>query len=325
MKLKTDRRSVLKAGLGGLITVPVIGGLAGCSKEAEIVNLGKETLGERITVISGAPGNVVALNTGDGTLLVDSGSEALGASVKASLEGSLVHTLINTHYHRDQTGGNAIFGEDGATIHSHTITKQWLSAKIYDRVADIGIEPDVSNNEPSGELWIPPIPEVGRPTEVFRVKKELSAGNESIEMGYLLEAHTRGDIYVFFRDSNVLAVGDVVSPVRDPEVDWYTGAWLGGRVDAMDDLLELANDDTLVVPAYGPVMSKAEMQAERDLMMVLYERCTFMTTKGHNAQDMMESGLLDEIERKFENPYKFFYDVARSNWAHYTNFGGATV
>ena len=41
----------------------------------------------------------------------------------------------------------------------------------------------------------------------------MKAGAESIEYGYLLEAHTRGDIYVFFRDSNVLAVGDVASPV----------------------------------------------------------------------------------------------------------------
>ena len=39
-------------------------------------------------------------------------------------------------------------------------------------------------------------------------------------------AHTRGDIYVFFRDSNVLAVGDVASPLRDPALDYFTGAWI---------------------------------------------------------------------------------------------------
>ena len=64
--------------------------------------------------------------------------------------------------------------------------------------------------------------------------------NERIDYGYLIEAHTSGDIYVFFRDSNVLAVGDVAAPVRDPELDFLTGAWIGGRVDAMDRLLALA-------------------------------------------------------------------------------------
>jgi glyoxylase-like metal-dependent hydrolase (beta-lactamase superfamily II) len=53
-------------------------------------------------------------------------------------------------------------------------------------------------------------------------------GGEQIDYGYLLVAHTAGDIYVYFKDSNVLAVGDVASPVNDPELDWITGAWIGG-------------------------------------------------------------------------------------------------
>ena len=67
------------------------------------------------------------------------------------------------------------------------------------------------------------------------------AGGERIEYGYLLEAHTSGDIYVYFRDSNVLAVGDAVSPVRDPELDWFGGGWLGGRADSLARLLELGD------------------------------------------------------------------------------------
>src|SRR5690606_20446807 len=137
---------------------------------------------------------------------------------------------------------------------------------------------------------------------------EMTVGAETIEYGYLLEAHTRGDIYVYFRDSNVLAVGDVASPLRDPSLDWYAGGWLGGRVDAMDDLLELANDETRIVPAYGPVMMRAELQAERDMMLHLYDRTTLLTTKGHSARDMLDAGVMEEIGRKFEDPYRFLYD-----------------
>ena len=89
----------------------------------------------------------------------------------------------------------------------------------------------------------------------------MNIGGEQIDYGYLLLAHTSGDIYVHFKNSNVLAVGDVASPVRDPAFDYFTGAWIGGRVDAMDLLLKLSDEQTRFVPAYGPVMTRAEFKA----------------------------------------------------------------
>ncbi len=78
------------------------------------------------------------------------------------------------------------------------------------------------------DRWVKAPPKEAVPKVVFRGKGETKAGHETIEHGYLLEAHTRGDAYVFFRDSNVLAVGDVVSPLRDPALDWYCRC-LAGR------------------------------------------------------------------------------------------------
>ena len=302
-----DRRTLLKAGLG-LACSPLLGGLAGCTGPA--AKLPVEVLGERMRLITGAPGNVLALTAGDGVLLVDSGSAELARSVQATLDGARVDTLFNTHYHADQTGGNVLFGEAGAVIHAHVITRQWLSSDHY---------------LPESDSWSPALAQAGRPVETFREKGETTQGDESIEFGYLLEAHTRGDIYVYFRDSNVLAAGDVASPLRDPALDWFAGGSLGGRVDAMDDLLAVANDETRIVPAYGPVMTRAQLQAERDMMLHLYERTTALTNQGRSAQDMLEAGVLDEVERKFEDPYRFLYDVAKGHWAHYTNFGGNIV
>lgn len=302
-----NRRSVLKAGLGGLVSMPLLGPLAGCAPAA--APLPFETLGDRIRLISGAPGNVLALSSNAGIVLVDSGSADLSRSVQASLDAR-VQLLFNTHYHTDQTGGNALFGAEGASIHAHEITRQWLSTDYY---------------LPAEDRWMPALPEKARPTATFRQTAEVLVDAERIEVGYLLEAHTRGDSYVFFRDSNVLAVGDVASPLRDPALDWYAGGWLGGRVDAMDDLLALADAQTRIVPAYGAVMTRDQLQAERDMMLHLYERTTDLTDKGNSAQDMLDAGLMDEIERRFEDPYRFLYDVAKGHWAHYTNFGGNIV
>jgi glyoxylase-like metal-dependent hydrolase (beta-lactamase superfamily II) len=310
----TDRRRFLQTGLGGLAglaSVPLLGGLAGCQTvPSRTTAPTSEKLADRVTLITGAPGNVIALSSSDGVVLVDSGAADAARAVKASLAGAKVRTLFNTHYHADQTGGNALFGAAGAEIHAHLITRQWLATDYY---------------LPAEDRWVKALPKVAWPTKTFREKGEMKAGAERIEYGYLLEAHTRGDIYVFFRDSNVLAVGDVASPLRDPALDWFAGGWLGGRVDAMDDLLALANDQTKIVPAYGPVMTRTQLQAERDMMLHLYDRTTDLTDHGRSAQDMLEAGVLKEVNREFKDPYRFLYDVSKGLWAHYTNFGGNVV
>lgn len=324
--MTTDRRNFLQAslrGLAGWAAVPLLGGVlegcqqvpsreppAGGSTVARKGALPTEKLTDRLTLITGAPGNLVALSSGDGVVLVDSGSSELAHAVRASLGGERVKTLFNTHYHTEQTGGNVLFGKAGAEIHAHLITRQWLATDYY---------------VPADDRWVKALPKIALPTKTFREKGEMRVGTETIEYGYLLEAHTRGDIYVFFRDSNVLAVGDVASPLRDPALDWYAGGWLGGRVDAMDDLIKLANDQTRIVPAYGPVMTRAQLQAETGMMHHLYDKTTEMTDHGRSAKDMLDAGVLNEVQRKFDDPYRFLYDVAKSNWAHYTNFGGNIV
>jgi glyoxylase-like metal-dependent hydrolase (beta-lactamase superfamily II) len=311
----SDRRSFLRAGLA-VGCAPLLAGLAGCRQLSARQPTGRTTaptteqLTGRIKLISGVPGNVVALTGDDGVLLVDSGAADSARAVQASLGDARVRILFNTHYHADQTGGNALFGKEGATIHAHVITRQWLSTDYY---------------VPAQDRWVKALPQVARPTVTFREQGHMTAGVEHVEYGYLLEAHTRGDIYVFFRDSNILAVGDVASPLRDPVLDWYAGGWLGGRVDAMDVLVALANEETRIVPAYGPVMTRVQLQAERDMMRHLYDRTTELTDHGRSAQDMLEAGVLKEVRREFQDPYRFLYDVSKGLWAHYTNFGGNIV
>jgi cyclase len=324
----TDRRGFLQtslSGLAGLASVPLLGGLGGCQQTPTRPGLAERTaersaplpiqkLTDRVSVVSGAPGNVVALSSSDAILLVDSGSAALAGGVRASFAAAKVSTLINTHYHDEQTGGNALFGAAGATIHAHEITREWLATDYY---------------VPAEDHWVKALPKVALPTATFRQQSEMKAGVESIECGYLLEAHTRGDIYVFFRDSNVLAVGCVSSPERDPSLDWYAGGWIGGRADALDALVKLANDETKIVPAYGPVITRTQLTAERDMFAYLYKRTTDLTDHGRDAKDMLDEGVMNEVAQKFnrtfKDPAKFLYDVSKGNWAHYTNFGGNIV
>jgi len=308
------RRTFL-AGATGVLAAPLFGAVGGCQSLASrpapaTPSLTSESLSARVRVIGGVPGNVIALTTAEGLLLVDAGAAESSAALRASLGRERVRLLFDTHYHADQTGGNAIFGAAGAVIHAHDITREWLETDYY---------------VPAENRWVKALPSMALPTVTFRTTGATTFVDEHVEYGYLLEAHTRGDIFVHLRDADVLCVGDVASPQRDPAFDWYAGGWLGARVDALDLLLKRAGEGTRIVPAYGPVMTRAQLQAERDLMLKLFERTGNLLMEGNSAQDMLAAGVLNDLGRRFDDPQKLLYDISKGLWAHYTNFGGRSV
>src|SRR5687768_6779872 len=144
------------------------------------------------------------------------------------------------------------------------------------------------------DFWIPEEnryqkarPKTALPTQTFFNNESMKVGTEQVDCGYLVTAHTGGDAYVYFKDSNVLVVGDVVSPVKDPELDWITGAWIGGRVSAMDLLLKISNERTQFIPGTGPVMTQAEFKAEREMMEIVRQRLFKQTRAGDGPKDML--------------------------------------
>lgn len=249
-----------------------------------------------VSVLDVDGANVLVCQTAEGLILVDSGSTRNVADVPK------VHTLFNTHYHLDQTGNNEKVAATGARIIAQERTRQWMSTDHW--------VPDQDRYEKAR-------PAAARPTDVFLTSGSTKIGNERIDYGHLPLAHTSGDMYVFFKSANVLAAGDVASPVRDPDLDWFTGAWIGGRVDAMDTLLALANDQTKIIPAYGPVMTKAELKAERDLMEEVRARLFKQVREGDGPKDMLEAGVLKGLPRTWKDPEKFLYAAAKGLWGHH--------
>ena len=301
-----DRRQVLKGAMKGAMTgaltlwaSPLLRAAPQASAAA-----GVKKVTDRVSVID-AGTNVVVLSGGDGLLIVDTGAPKSGDKLTAALKGiaanAKVATVFNTHYHVDQTSNNELFSMAGAKIIAHARTQQWMA----------------------NEYWIPeelryekPRPKGAWPTQTFFNKESMKAGSEQIDYGYLLDAHTGGDAYVYFKDSNVLAVGDVASPVNDPELDWITGAWIGARVTAMDLLLGISNEKTKIVPGSGPVMTRAEFKAEREMMEIVRQRLFKQTRAGDGPKDMLEAGVLNGLTRTWKDPYKFLYSAAKGTWGN---------
>ena len=261
-------------------------------------------LSDKLAVMDAGGANVVAFNSGDGLVLVDSGAP------KSFAAPSKVQTLFNTHYHADQTGNNEMMAAQGAKIIAHERTRQWMATDYW---------------VPAEDRYEKARPKAALPTEVFETRGSLKAGGEQIDYGYLPLAHTNGDIYVYFTTSNVLAVGDAASPLRDPALDYFTGAWIGGRVDSMDLILKIANAQTRIVPAYGPVMTRAEFKAERDIMDEIRSRMFKLVREGDGPQDMLDEGVLKGVARTWKDPYTFVYDAAKGLWAHHDKLDANVV
>ena len=157
-------------------------------------------LTDDLTLISGAGGNVTVFHSPEGVVLVDGGSPEHSArllkTVKKLSRAPRIHTLFNTHWHWDQTGSNAALGASGTRIIAHENTRLWLGTDVESKWEKRMYER---------------LPPKALPNQTFYTTGSLIFGDEHIEYGHAPQAHTDGDIYVFFRKANVLVAGDVVS------------------------------------------------------------------------------------------------------------------
>ncbi len=251
-------------------------------------------LSDRMIALLGPGANVVAADSGDGVVMVDGGhSSWSGAALSAvgdRFAARPVTALLNTHWHREQTGSNEAVGTRGAQIIAHENTKLWLGTEVWVRWSD--------------EKYAP-LPKVAQPTETFYESRSFHLGNRDLDCAYLPKAHTDGDISVFFPDENVLVTGGLVSNDGWPIIDWWTGGWTGGMLDGFDQLLEIANDRTRIVPASGPVMTWDDLYAQQQMYLVVFDRVQTMLRKAFGTDEVLAAKPTAEYDQRFGDPQQF--------------------
>ena len=249
--------------------------------------------------------NVVAQATGGGVLLIDgcsaNGSAALMKAVAGLPNGGPVHTLINTHWHPEQTGSNEVIGKAGKTIIAQENTRLWLNADV---------------TWPWNGQRFKRLPKIAQPNKTFYDAGQLDSG---LRYGYIPDcAHTDGDLYVYFPKQNVLAVGDVVSNDGWPVVDWTTGGWIGGIVGGLQRVLSLVNDQTRIVPGRGSVMTLADLKVQFDMYQAVYDRLSKLLNSGRGPTEAVEARPTKEFDAKMGNPDEFVRRAFESLWAYVT-------
>jgi len=273
--------------------------------------LGATRLSDNLTLITGAGGNVVVVNGADGLAMVNGGrlahSAALVKMVAAQAPGKRITTLFNTDWHPDHSGSNEALGKTGATIIAHENTKQYMGAELV-------VE---WQNQTYKPLSAP-----GLPNHTFYTSEKMTFGPERIEYGHLGQAHTDGDIFVFFPDANVLVAGDVLTVGTYPIADYTTGGWLGGLMNATKTLAERSNAETRVVPGVGPVQSRADLQAQLEMLTAMRDRIPKLMRQGRGRDEILASDVTREFDARWGDPKLFLSTTLRGLMLHVRELGG---
>lgn len=254
-----------------------------------------------LVLFQGAGCNVVALPGPDGALMIDGGlaanSRALLKAVTAATGTRRVSTLINTHWHPEQTGSNEVVGRDGGLIISHQVTRLYEGRKATSSCY---------------EGTYGPLPVKARATRTTRDTGSLQFAGQHIDYGYLPAAHTDGDLYVHFPELNILVAGGPVAGERWPILDIHNGGWLGGLVRAYEKLATVVKADTRIVTADGKLLTGADITRYRDIYQKLFKQMFVYFNHGYGPSDAAAARPLKDYENEFGDASVFLAGAYRS-------------
>ena len=293
-----SRRSLLRAGVTalGAACLP----LTQLRAQGSAAGITSSALGDLI-LFQGAGCNVVALPGDDGALMIDGGlagnAESLLGEVLAATGNDRVHTLINTHWHPEQTGCNELVGTAGGRIFAHEKTATYLGNAVYPESFDERREP---------------LSDAAQPNETTRGDGSMDFSGRQLQYGYLPQAHTDGDLYIHFPELGVLVAGGVVSGEEWPLLEIRNGAWFGGRVRALQWLAQLVSPETRVVPAHGRLLAGTDIVRLRDIYDDLFETMIEYMNRGFGPEDAAAQNPLGAYEAEFGDASEFVYGAYRS-------------
>ena len=235
-------------------------------------------LGRKTYVLDGVDGsgNVLLVIGDDGIIMVDAELEALHDKLKTAIaERSLlpVKYLIDTHFHGQQTGGNAPFHRDGAIIVSQDNVRVRLLAGTTNGL-------NHNKSEPAHPDAIPTETYVGG-TKIVKVP-----GREVL-LTHATNAHTDGDSWIYLADADVIFTGDLFyNNGRYPMIDYANGGDIRGMVLANEAFLRTARADTKIASSRGgAIAGRAQVSKFRDMLATASDRMAAMVAKGMTEEE----------------------------------------
>ncbi|GAB5413166.1 MAG: MBL fold metallo-hydrolase [Congregibacter sp.] len=256
-----------------LFSMTAILGTSTAYAEMEDVSIEAQKVSDGVYMLMGRGGNIGLSVGDDATFIIDDQFAPLTDKISAAIaeiSDRDVDYVLNTHWHYDHTGGNENFGKRGALILAHD--------NVHKRM-------EAGQTMGSGRV-IDPAPKEALPVITFNDQLSLHINGQTITGHHIHHAHTDGDTIVFFREANVIHMGDTFFHGMYPFIDMSSGGNFNGVITAAKTALTLGDADTKIIPGHGPLASKQDLQAYHDMLVVLRDRVRDMLNKGMTLEEI---------------------------------------
>lgn len=235
--------------------------------------------------VDGFSSNIGLMIGDEHVLLIDNGMAPITASLVAKvkeLSGRSVDYIVNTHAHGDHVGSNATLAENGALIFAHDNLREALLENI-----------DYAGGP------------TGLPVVTFSDKVTFHANGQRAFVFHLPAAHTDGDSVIHFPDQNVIDASDLFFNSMFPFIDIDGGGSVAGFKEGQLRIINLADDETVIIPGHGALANKADLRAALDMLIDAEARVKKLVDKGMSEEQILE-----------KNPLADYHD--QWNWGFIT-------
>jgi len=239
------------------------------------VEMKVEKVAGTVYMLQGAGGNIGASVGDDGIVIVDDEFLPLAEKIEAALKGITdkpVKVVLNTHWHGDHTGSNQHFGEKAPIVAQENVRKR-LAAGGKTRFGE---------TKPAEKAALPII--------TFENDVSVHLNGEDIHAIHFPNGHTDGDSVIFFKQSNVVHMGDdFFNGGMFPFIDIDSGGSVQGMIAGDEKVLAEIPDDVNIIPGHGPLATKEDL---RKFITVLKE------TSAAVQAEMKKGKTLDQLKQE---------------------------
>ncbi|MFU8876901.1 MAG: MBL fold metallo-hydrolase, partial [Wenzhouxiangellaceae bacterium] len=267
--------------VAAMIALPV----AIAAQDFSEVEIRTTEVADGVWALQGAGGNMGLVVGEKGAFLIDDQFAPLSEKILAAISGITDQPLkfvFNTHWHGDHTGGNQPLAEAGALVVAHDNVRVRMSAGQFMEFFD---------NE------VPPAPEEALPVVTFNDRVTFHLGGHTINAIHLPRAHTDGDGIIHLPEANVIHSGDTVFYGMYPFIDYSSGGSLPGMIEAVDAMLEIADEDTRIITGHGgPVINAAQLGDYRRMLATVHERLAALIEAGKTLEEVQGENITADFD-----------------------------
>jgi cyclase len=256
-----------------------------------------EAIEGKLSLISGAGGNIATLPGEDGVLVIDSGLASVSAGTFAAIAKAApgpIALLVNTHWHFDHAGGNERLARAGARIIAHENTRKRLATDQHNDFFD--------------KTW-PAAPAIALPVVTFSSETNIHFNGEDIRLVPVPLAHTDSDVIVRFEKANVVHAGDIFFRGMFPFIDYSSLGWIGGMAAAAKQALAMTDAKTRVIPGHGPLGTQQDLKSYLTFLETVHERLAKLKDAGKTVDEAVAAlptqGFDDERAAGLFKPEQF--------------------